>query len=821
MGLALGMLLGATGLQWGNSVEASERKLPMKITQAVPAMFAALAALTTKTIMTSHSKPLAGLSGLFNLNRKPAKSEMWVELGMTPMLLDRMTSLLRVLSAGALLGCASSAVANPITVSGVSQRRAEESMNDLGIPTGDRIQLSADSVIPNGTKTATGGTSATAQNTSLATGLPYQIPPLVLPFSPTTDLPNQFNTTIRYDANFTDQWTLTFTNNVTTANTTTVMTPSIEGVGPAPFASNVIESGSGLSPTFTWSYPTTVDGVTVLIYEKNIRINPSTGLLETGGSDLVYAHGLPGATNSYILPTVLHGGFMLTPGTNYVVALKAQILFNLTLPLDLSNANTAAQSVSYFDFTPQPGTIQPPIILPTIDSNGVYHFNLTVQPNTTYYIDPTVATGFIYTIGAGNPNFATVVLPNLQGSEPYTITWDNGLHAEPVLGGIIFNFPDQLGVSTFTVKGIDPADGLDPRSGTEFVTGLTFITAGSFTGTMTPLATIYIINEGSHTVSVIDPSTNSVVDTVRVGFGPVQAVLAPKGTTAYVLNSGAGTVSVVNTSTNSATATLKVGLLPGHAAVSPDGSSVYVTNTGSNSVSVISTTTTPQSVVATIPVGLAPVGVAITGTTAYVTNAGSENVSVIDTARNTVSALVRVGAIPLTVALTPDGSSAYVANSGSNSVSVINTSTNTVETTIQVGYGPVDVAIAPNGATAYVADEFAHSVTVVDTATKNQVVTTLPVGFLPVKTAITPNGATAYVADAGAKSVSVINTASNTVTATIGVGADPVDVLISPDGVHAYVTNSGSNSVSVIDTSTNAVSATVPVGLFPVNGAIF
>src|SRR5271165_519116 len=40
MGPALGMLLGAAGRQWGNSVEASKGKLPMKITQAVPAMFA-------------------------------------------------------------------------------------------------------------------------------------------------------------------------------------------------------------------------------------------------------------------------------------------------------------------------------------------------------------------------------------------------------------------------------------------------------------------------------------------------------------------------------------------------------------------------------------------------------------------------------------------------------------------------------------------------------------------------------------------------------------------------------------------------------------
>ena len=45
MGPALGMLLGATRPQWGNSVEASERKLPIKITQAVPGIFAALEAL--------------------------------------------------------------------------------------------------------------------------------------------------------------------------------------------------------------------------------------------------------------------------------------------------------------------------------------------------------------------------------------------------------------------------------------------------------------------------------------------------------------------------------------------------------------------------------------------------------------------------------------------------------------------------------------------------------------------------------------------------------------------------------------------------------
>lgn len=456
-----------------------------------------------------QSRP-ATLSGLFTPNRMPAKSEMSVELGMIPMLLNRMASLLRVLSAGALLGCASSiivypAVANPIVVSGVSLRIAERSVNDLGYSTGERIQLSADSVTPNGT--TTGGTTATAQTTNLSTGV--LTTPIVLPFDPVSTLPNQFNTTFPYESYLTSPWTVTFTNVSTVPASTTVITPSLVGVAPAPFANNVTV-GSGLNPTFTWSYPSSVDGVTVEIFEKGIHIDPSTGLLETGGSDLVFAHSLAGAMNSYTLLPVSDGGFTLTPGTNYVVGLRGSILRSLATPLMLTNANTASESVAYFDFTPTSAGIQPQVYLPTIGPNGVYNFNLTVQPNTTYYIDPTVATGFIYTIGAGNPRFATVVLPTLQGSEPYTITWNKGRDAKRVLGGDVFNFllTDPLGVSTFTVTGIDPADGLDPASGTEFVTGLTFVSGGSFTGTMTPITTgpdVYITNEGSKTVSVINP----------------------------------------------------------------------------------------------------------------------------------------------------------------------------------------------------------------------------------------------------------------------------------------------------------------------------
>jgi 6-phosphogluconolactonase len=53
---------------------------------------------------------------------------------------------------------------------------------------------------------------------------------------------------------------------------------------------------------------------------------------------------------------------------------------------------------------------------------------------------------------------------------------------------------------------------------------------------------IYITNEGAKSVSVINPSTNTVVATVKVGPNPVNAALTPSGPTAYITNAGADTV---------------------------------------------------------------------------------------------------------------------------------------------------------------------------------------------------------------------------------------------------------------------------------------
>jgi PEP-CTERM motif len=115
-------------------------------------------------------------------------------------------------------------------------------------------------------------------------------------------------------------------------------------------------------------------------------------------------------------------------------------------------------------------------------------FSVTgVRGGQPIFIDPLVAVGYKYAIGAGNPNFASVILPAV-GDNHFTLSYLQGqsLILQQILANTQFFFP-QGGVSAFDVTGIETSTGLDPENVTAFITGLTFVGDGDFTGTMTPL----------------------------------------------------------------------------------------------------------------------------------------------------------------------------------------------------------------------------------------------------------------------------------------------------------------------------------------------
>src|SRR5262245_52375959 len=167
---------------------------------------------------------------------------------------------------------------------------------------------------------------------------------------------------------------------------------------------------------------------------------------------------------------------------------------------------------------------------------------------------------------------------------------------------------------------------------------------------------LYVPNNGSNSVTVIDTPTNTTVPpAIAVGSQPTTAAVRGDESLVYVTNRTGVSVSAIDTRTNAAVATINVGAQPSRVAVSPDGTQAYVTSANGNSVSVINTAT--NTVVTTITGISSAAGVAFSpdGTRAYVTNLDLVGtVSVIDTATKTVVATVTVGTAPVSVAVSPD-----------------------------------------------------------------------------------------------------------------------------------------------------------------------
>jgi hypothetical protein len=128
-------------------------------------------------------------------------------------------------------------------------------------------------------------------------------------------------------------------------------------------------------------------------------------------------------------------------------------------------------------------------------------------------VDPFVAIGYKYAIGAGNPNFASVMLPAV-GDNIFTLSYLLG--GNPILQQIMANaqffFPSG-GVSAFDVTGIETSAMLDPNNVTAFITGLTFVADGEFTGTMTPLVTDVALG------AVPEPATLILLGSTFAGAG--------------------------------------------------------------------------------------------------------------------------------------------------------------------------------------------------------------------------------------------------------------------------------------------------------------
>ncbi|WP_304521786.1 YncE family protein [Bacillus toyonensis] len=176
---------------------------------------------------------------------------------------------------------------------------------------------------------------------------------------------------------------------------------------------------------------------------------------------------------------------------------------------------------------------------------------------------------------------------------------------------------------------------------------------------------IYVANQDSNNVTVIDPATNAVLTTIPVDSGPFDVAITPNGQTAYVSNFFSNSISVINISNNTLSATISPGNdHPLGIAITPDGTKVYIATAGpfvvdGSAITVINTAINTVIAKIQVPGQLSPEDIAVTpnGLQAYFTvgsNSVGGHVRVLDTTKNVlIGSPITAGSNTYGIAITP------------------------------------------------------------------------------------------------------------------------------------------------------------------------
>jgi len=386
-------------------------------------------------------------------------------------------SLLRAALAAAMLAALPPALAAPIQLvpGTVNMFRDTRGGNNVDIAAGDRLQYGAD---------VGGGSTGTSLGASYPPTGFTQAQVLCVPLLVSPNFCSR--QTVFNAGRIAEPWQLRFER--AGESPLTVAGPSLAGAETAvPFPVDVTITGSGATPTISWTVPDgfTADAVRINIYDRSLSRGALVG-------DIVHTFPVAAHLTSYQIPATLNSGRQLELGGDYVF--NIQLIDTRGDPNVFVNSNNNAhilrRSSSFFNFTPLGEGGPPNVHLPTVE-NGVYQFSISnVGPNSVTFIDPLVAVGYDYAIGSGDPQFASVLLPTGIGDNLFDLfLWDGSEFVDSgidLAGGQHFFF-GAGGVERFSIRGIETSARLDPNNVAAFVTGLTFVRDGSFHGTMTPL----------------------------------------------------------------------------------------------------------------------------------------------------------------------------------------------------------------------------------------------------------------------------------------------------------------------------------------------
>ncbi|MGA2660760.1 MAG: YncE family protein [Verrucomicrobiota bacterium] len=216
---------------------------------------------------------------------------------------------------------------------------------------------------------------------------------------------------------------------------------------------------------------------------------------------------------------------------------------------------------------------------------------------------------------------------------------------------------------------------------------------------------------------VIDLVKRQVAGTVDFGKGvrPHCAVMGPRNGLLYVTTELENSVTVIDPSTLRIVQTIPTGQSESHMlAVTRDGRRGYTSNVGPGTVSVVDLEAKKVLAVIAISGRTQRICLSVDDRWVFTADQTRPQLAVIETGINQVKTWVALPGLGYGTAPTPDGRWLLVALPGVRQVAVIDLDLLKVVRTLAVPPAPQEVLVQPDGATAYVSCDAAGQVAVID-----------------------------------------------------------------------------------------------------------
>jgi YVTN family beta-propeller protein len=300
-------------------------------------------------------------------------------------------------------------------------------------------------------------------------------------------------------------------------------------------------------------------------------------------------------------------------------------------------------------------------------------------------------------------------------------------------------------------------------------------------------ARVYVPNSNAGTVDVIDPLTFRVIGHFNVGQIPHHIAPAWDMRELYVGNEGSSSLTVIDIHTGKPVRTISI----------PFPYNLYFTPDGTKAIDVVERLMRIEfrdphtwKLIKAVPIpwpGADHLDFSADGSYLLISTEYSGIVAKVDTVQMKLVGYVNVGGLPIDVKLSPDGSVFYITNQGSDGVSIVDPIAMRVVGFLHTGRGAHGLQVSRDARYLYVSNRLEGSISVIDFATRSVVTKwRIPGGGSPDMLQLNPAGTQLWASGRYNAVVYVISTVTGQLLARIPVGSQDHGLTYFPNvGLHS------------------------------------